>query len=100
MGTVALRTALIWRNEVMEDLVLEQPEKITVGSQAKSMLQQMHEKELIHAAETGERLYLPDKITWSALEEDGPQYRVYLNFLSMQASGERVQSRSYSSSWI
>lgn len=35
MGTVALRTALIWRNEVMDDLVLEQPEKITVGSQGR-----------------------------------------------------------------
>jgi len=29
--TVALRTALIWRDEVMQDVVLEQPAKITVG---------------------------------------------------------------------
>ena len=69
--------------------------KITVGSQAKSMLQEMHEKELIHAAETGERLYLPDKIAWAALQEEGPHYRVYLNFMASQASGERVQTRSY-----
>ena len=59
------------------------------------MLQDMHEKELIHAAETGERLYLPDKISWTALQEEGSHYRVYLNFLSWQANGERVQSRSY-----
>ena len=29
--TVALRTALIWRDEVMDDVVLEKPTKITVG---------------------------------------------------------------------
>jgi len=29
--TVALRTALIWRDEVMEDVVLEKPARITVG---------------------------------------------------------------------
>jgi hypothetical protein len=29
--TVALRTALIWRDEVMEDVVLEKPASITVG---------------------------------------------------------------------
>ncbi|MBV8756745.1 MAG: hypothetical protein JO257_05710, partial [Deltaproteobacteria bacterium] len=29
--TVALRTALIWRDEVMQDVVLERPSKITVG---------------------------------------------------------------------
>ncbi len=69
--------------------------KITVGNQARAMLQEMHEKELMHAAETGERLYLPDKLAWAALQEDGPHYLVYLNFLSWQANGERVQSRSY-----
>ena len=69
--------------------------KVTVGEQAKTMLQEMHEKELLHAADTGERLYLPDKMTWTALEEEGPRYRVYLNFLAMQASGERVQTRAY-----
>ena len=69
--------------------------KVTVGSQAKTMLKQMHEKELMHAAETGERLYLPDKMGWAALQEDGARYRVYLNFQAMQANGERVQSRSY-----
>jgi hypothetical protein len=35
MSTVALRTALIWRDEVMEDVVLEKPGKITVGHQGK-----------------------------------------------------------------
>ena len=59
------------------------------------MLMEMHEKELLHAAESGERLYVPDKIAWAALREEGSRYRVYLNFLAMQASGERVQSRSY-----
>ena len=69
--------------------------KITVGNQAKTLLMQMHEKELMHAAETGERLYLPDKMGWAALQEDGARYRVYLNFQAMQANGERVQARSY-----
>src|SRR5581483_8387823 len=69
--------------------------KRTVGGQAKIMLEDMHEKELLHAADTGERLYLPDKISWSALRQDGPLYRVYLNFMAWQASGERVQARSY-----
>jgi len=68
---------------------------VTVGSQARTLLAQMHEKELLHAADTGERLYLPDKMTWAALEEEGPRYRVYLNFLAMQATGERIQARSY-----
>lgn len=35
MTTVALRTALIWRDEVMEDLVLEKPDRVTVGSQGR-----------------------------------------------------------------
>lgn len=69
--------------------------KITVGAQAKTMLKQMHEKELMHAAETGERLYLPDKMAWAALQEEGVRYRVYLNFQAMQANGERLQTRSY-----
>ena len=68
---------------------------MTVGSQAKTMLKQMHEKELMHAAETGERLYLPDKMGWAALQEEGSRYRVYLNFQAMQENGERVQTRSY-----
>jgi hypothetical protein len=55
----------------------------------------MHEKELLHAADTGERLYLPDKLSWTALQEEGPRYRVYLNFLASQANGERAQARSY-----
>jgi hypothetical protein len=67
----------------------------TVIGQAKVMLQEMHEKELMHAADTGERLYLPDKMAWSALREDGPLYRVYMNFSALQANGERVQARSY-----
>ncbi|HEY1585375.1 MAG TPA: hypothetical protein VGH63_06770, partial [Polyangia bacterium] len=29
--SVALRTALIWRDEVMDDVVLEKPTSITVG---------------------------------------------------------------------
>jgi hypothetical protein len=69
--------------------------KQTVGGLAKMMLEEMHEKELMHAADTGERLYLPDKIAWSALREEGPVYRVYLNFSALQANGERVQTRSY-----
>src|SRR5207249_4972275 len=33
--TVALRTALIWRDEVMSDVVLEKPQTITVGHAGK-----------------------------------------------------------------
>jgi hypothetical protein len=55
----------------------------------------MHDRELIHAADTGERLYEPDKITWSALREEGARYRVYLNFSALQKNGERSQTRSY-----
>jgi hypothetical protein len=69
--------------------------RVTIGEQARDLLQEMHEKELIHAADTGERLYLPDKLTWTALQEEGPRYRVYLNFFASQANGERVQARSY-----
>jgi hypothetical protein len=80
------------------DLVLAQPltgGKRTVGGQAKAMLAQMHEKELLHAADSGERLYLPDKMSWTSLREEGPVYRVYLNFAAWQANGERIQARSY-----
>jgi hypothetical protein len=89
-----------WKGKQNDAIALVQNKRLpksktTIGDQARTMLLEMHEKELIHAAETGERLYLPDKLAWSALEEDGPLYRVYLNFLSMQANGERVQSRSY-----
>ena len=35
MSTVALRTALIWRDEVMDDVVLEKPDKITVGTRGR-----------------------------------------------------------------
>ena len=49
----------------------------------------------MHAAETGERLYLPDKSAWSALCQEGAIYRVYLNFSALQANGERTQTRSY-----
>ncbi len=69
--------------------------KTTVGELAKAMIEEMHQKELLHAADTGERLYLPDKIVWSALREEGVLYRVYLNFSGLQATGERVQVRSY-----
>lgn len=69
--------------------------KTTVGNQAKAMLDDMHQKELLHAAETGERLYLPDKIAWAALREENSLYRVYLNFMAWQANGERIQTRSY-----
>jgi hypothetical protein len=69
--------------------------KITIGEQAKTLLETMHDKELLHAAEMGERLYLPDKLSWSALREGGPLYRVYLNYSALQANGDRVQTRSY-----
>src|SRR5579863_6716390 len=32
MATVALRTSLIWRDEVMEDFVLDKPAPITIGT--------------------------------------------------------------------
>ncbi len=35
MSTVALRTALIWNDEVMDDVVIENPTKITVGASGK-----------------------------------------------------------------
>jgi len=94
------RTMDPWADRQMEAIKLVMAKtlpggKVTVGSQAKTMLKQMHEKEIMHAAETGERLYLPDKMGWAALQEDGARYRVYLNFQAMQANGERVQARSY-----
>lgn len=69
--------------------------KETVQARAKVMLEQMHDRELLHAAETGQRLYLPDKMTWSALREEGSRYRVYLGFSALQANGERAQARAY-----
>jgi len=69
--------------------------KQSIGSRARIMLEEMHDKELLHAADTGERLYEPDKVTWSALREEGSRYRVYLNFSALQVNGERVQTRSY-----
>lgn len=36
MSTVALRTALIWHDEVMDDVVLEKPRAITLGSSGKA----------------------------------------------------------------
>ena len=36
MTTVALRTALIWHDEVMDDVVVHKPTKITVGSAGKT----------------------------------------------------------------
>jgi hypothetical protein len=68
--------------------------KRTIGENAKMILNQTHEKELLHAAETGQRLYLPDKISWSELQEEGARFRVYLTFVAWQANGERVQARS------
>ena len=35
MSTVALRAAFIWRDEVMDDLVLDKPRKITIGAAGK-----------------------------------------------------------------
>ena len=32
MSTVALRTALIWHDEVMQDVVAQNPKKITLGA--------------------------------------------------------------------
>jgi len=89
-----------WAGRQNEAITLAMYRKIcggdaTVVGQAKIMLEDMHERELIHAADTGERLYLPDKISWTALREEGVLYRVYLNFSALQASGERVQARSY-----
>jgi len=69
--------------------------KLSIADHAKAMLEQMHDKELLHAAQTGERLFLPDKMGWSALREEGPLYRVYLNYSALQADGQRVQTRSY-----
>jgi hypothetical protein len=69
--------------------------KRSIGDHAKMMLNAMHAKEVLHAAETGERLYLPDKMNWLALREEGSKYRVYLNFSALQATGERSQTRSY-----
>lgn len=68
--------------------------KSTIGETAKLTLLGMHDKELLHAADTGERLYLPDKLSWSALREEGSRYRVYLNFMAWQLNGERVQPRT------
>ena len=36
MTTVALRTALVWHDEVMDDVVVHKPTNITVGSEGKS----------------------------------------------------------------
>ena len=66
-----------------------------VAENARIMLQSMHQKELLHAAETGERLYLPDKLSWTALREDAALYRAYLVFSALQANGERTQYSSY-----
>ena len=88
-----------WRGREQEAIALTLKRKIyagkrTIGDNAKLALQGMHQKELIHAADTGERLYLPDKMAWTALREEGPRYRVYLNFMAWQVNGERVQTRS------
>lgn len=90
----------VWAGRQNEAITLAMYRKIcggnaTVVGQAKIMLEDMHERELTHAADTGERLYLPDKISWTALREEGALYRVYLNFSALQASGERMQARSY-----
>lgn len=80
------------------DLVVNHPlfdGKSTVGGHAKAILEAMHDKELLHAADTGERLYMPDKLSLSSLREEGSVYRVYLNFSALRAAGERVQSHSY-----
>jgi len=71
-------------DHLMENAIGQTPAggTVTLGSQARAMLRHMHEKELMHAAETGERLYLPDKMSWTALQEEGPSYRVYLNFFA------------------
>ena len=67
----------------------------SVSARARVMLEEMHDRELLNAADTGKRLYLPDKIEWSALRENGPVYRVYMNFSALQATGERAQAISY-----
>jgi hypothetical protein len=88
-----------WRGKEQQAIAMALQQKIytgkrTVGINATLMLEDMHEKELLHAGDTGERLYLPDKIEWTALHEEGPHYRVYLNFMAWQANGERIQARS------
>ncbi len=88
-----------WQGREQEAIDLTLKQKIyagqrTIGENAKLMLDNMHAKELVHAADAGERLYLPDKMNWSALHEEGPRYRVYLNFLASQANGERNLARS------
>ncbi|MFA5974813.1 MAG: hypothetical protein WC859_01435 [Elusimicrobiota bacterium] len=96
----AATRADLWIGRQMEaiSLVMNYPlfnKKRTIGSHAKALLDEMHEKELLHAADTGERLYLPDKLSWSSLREEGSIYRVYLNFSAQRANGERVQTNSY-----
>jgi hypothetical protein len=90
----------IWANRQNEAITAVMNQGIvnnkgTVASQAKALLDQMHDKELLHAAEKGERLYLPDKTTWTALHQEKSLYRVYLDFSALQANGERTQTRSY-----
>ncbi len=69
--------------------------KSTIDTEAKSMLGQMHQKEILHAANTGERLFLPDKVSWSALRQEGVNYLVYLTFSALQADGTRMQNTVY-----
>jgi len=89
-----------WKDRFKEAINLATHKKISttgqsVGERAIVMLEGMHDKELLYAADTGQRLYLPDKIAWSALQESGPVYRVYLGFSADQANGERTQTQSY-----
>ena len=89
-----------WMNRQAEAIKFVMEHKVkgaprSIGDQGKLILEDLHEKDLLHAAETGERLYLPDKIAWLSLREEGPRYRVYLNFSSLQANGERAEARSY-----
>jgi hypothetical protein len=88
-----------WKGKENDAIALTLHKKIyggkrTIESNAQLILEELHEKELLHAADTGERLYLPDKINWSAIHQDEAIYRVYLNFSALQANGERDLTRS------
>ncbi len=98
--TTSLKSKDPWYGKEQGAISLVMKQKIysgkrTIAENAKIMMQSMHNKELLHAAETGERLYLPDKLGWTSLREDGALYRVYLVFTALQGNGERTQYVAY-----
>jgi outer membrane biosynthesis protein TonB len=58
MGTVALRASLIWRDEVMEDLVLEQPTTVTVGTRGRFVVPDLGLPKSFAIVRPGNRGYL------------------------------------------